>query len=102
MPASCEAADLEQDLCFIGLGGMIDPVRPEVKDAIVECRGAGVRPIMITGDHIDTAVAIAKELGILTEGTKAITGSQLSEMSDAEFEKEFKNHQRICPGTAGA
>ena len=101
MPASCEAADLEQDLCFIGLGGMIDPVRPEVKDAIVECRGAGVRPIMITGDHIDTAVAIAKELGILTEGTKAITGSQLSEMSDAEFERSLKN-QRICPGTAGA
>ena len=100
MPASCEAADLEQDLCFIGLGGMIDPVRPEVKDAIVECRGAGVRPIMITGDHIDTAVAIAKELGILTEGTKAITGSQLSEMSDAEFEKEFKNisvYARVQP-----
>ncbi|HIS26708.1 MAG TPA: calcium-translocating P-type ATPase, PMCA-type [Candidatus Pullilachnospira intestinigallinarum] len=100
MPASCEAADLEQDLCFIGLGGMIDPVRPEVKDAIVECRGAGVRPIMITGDHIDTAVAIAKELGILTEGTKAITGSQLSEMSDAEFEKEFRNisvYARVQP-----
>lgn len=100
MPPSFEAADLEQDLCFIGLGGMIDPVRPEVKDAIVECRGAGVRPIMITGDHIDTAVAIAKELGILTDGTKAITGSQLSEMSDEEFEKEFKKisvYARVQP-----
>ena len=99
-PASFEAADLEQDLCFIGLGGMIDPVRPEVKDAIVECRGAGIRPIMITGDHIDTAVAIAKELGIITEGTKAITGAQLSEMSDEEFEKEFRNisvYARVQP-----
>lgn len=99
-PASFEAADLEQDLCFMGLSGMIDPVRPEVKDAIVECRGAGVRPIMITGDHIDTAVAIAKELGILTEGTKAITGAQLGEMSDAEFEKEFRNisvYARVQP-----
>lgn len=100
IPSSFEAADLEQDLCFIGLGGMIDPVRPEVKDAIVECRGAGVRPIMITGDHIDTAVAIAKELGILTDGTKAITGSQLNEMNDEEFEKEFKKisvYARVQP-----
>ena len=56
---------LEHDLCFIGLTGMIDPVRPEVKDAIIECRSAGIRPIMITGDHIDTARAIANELGIL-------------------------------------
>ena len=54
---------------------MIDPIRPEVKDAIVECREAGIRPVMITGDHLDTAVAIAKELGILTDGLQAITGS---------------------------
>ena len=102
MPASTEPADLEQQLCFAGLSGMIDPVRPEVKDAIEECRGAGIRAIMITGDHVDTAVAIAKELGILVEGghTKAITGMQLNEMSDAEFEKEFQNisvYARVQP-----
>ena len=88
-PASYEADELENDLCFVGLCGMIDPVRPEVKDAIVECRSAGVRPIMITGDHIDTAVAIAKELGIITEDTYAITGAQLNDMDDAEFESKF-------------
>ena len=85
-PTEYEANVLEQKLCFVGLSGMIDPVRPEVKDAIVECRGAGIRPIMITGDHVDTAVAIAKELGIITEGTYAITGSQLNDMDDEQFE----------------
>ena len=90
-PASYEPEALEESLCFVGLCGMIDPVRPEVKDAIVQCRTAGIRPIMITGDHVDTAVAIAKELGIITEGTYAITGSKLNDMSDEEFEKEFKN-----------
>lgn len=99
-PADYDATVLEENLCFIGLCGMIDPVRPEVKDAIVECRGAGIRPIMITGDHVDTAVAIAKELGIITEGTYAITGSKLNEMSDEEFEKEFMNisvYARVQP-----
>ncbi len=89
-PASFEPDALENDLCFVGLCGMIDPVRPEVKDAIVECRSAGIRPIMITGDHVDTAVAIAKELGIITEDTYAITGAQLNEMSDEEFEEKFR------------
>ena len=99
-PAEYEAAALEEKLCFVGLSGMIDPVRPEVKDAIVECRGAGIRPIMITGDHVDTAIAIAKELGIITEGTRAITGSQLNEMDDEEFAKEFMNisvYARVQP-----
>ena len=99
-PSEYEADYLEQNLCFTGLCGMIDPVRPEVKDAIVECRGAGIRPIMITGDHIDTAVAIAKELGIITEGTYAITGSQLDDMDDETFEKEFQNisvYARVQP-----
>lgn len=99
-PSEYEAELLEQKLCFVGLTGMIDPVRPEVKDAIVECRGAGIRPIMITGDHVDTAVAIAKELGILTEGTYAITGSQLNDMDDEQFEKEFMNisvYARVQP-----
>jgi len=100
LPAEYDADVLEQKLCFTGLCGMIDPVRPEVKDAIVECRGAGIRPIMITGDHVDTAVAIAKELGIITDGTYAITGSQLNEMDDEQFEKEFMNisvYARVQP-----
>lgn len=99
-PASYEAEELEKDLCFVGLSGMIDPVRPEVKDAIAECNSAGITAIMITGDHIDTAVAIAKELGILKEGKKAITGSQLGDMSDEEFAKELKNigvYARVQP-----
>ncbi len=99
-PESYEPSELERDMTFVGLSGMIDPVRPEVKAAIVECKGAGIRPIMITGDHIDTATAIAKELGIITEETYAITGSELSEMSDAEFEERFRNisvYARVQP-----
>ncbi len=99
-PASYEPADIECDLCFLGLVGMIDPVRPEVKDAIVECRSAGIRPIMITGDHRDTAVAIARELGIISEGQYAVTGAELSEMSDEEFAAKFKDisvYARVQP-----
>ena len=100
VPADCSPAKLEQELVFIGLTGMIDPVRPEVKAAIEECRQAGIRPIMITGDHIDTAMAIARELGILTDQTRAVTGSALDGMSDEEFEKEFRNisvYARVQP-----
>ncbi|MCD8192732.1 MAG: cation-translocating P-type ATPase [Oscillospiraceae bacterium] len=99
-PQLFEASELERELCFLGLSGMIDPVRPEVKEAIAECRSAGIRPIMITGDHIDTAAAIAKELGIITEGTRAITGAQLSEMSDKEFARELESisvYARVQP-----
>ena len=99
-PASTEPGVLETDLCFIGLVGMIDPVRPEVKDAIEHCRTAGIRPIMITGDHIDTASAIARELGILSGDDVAITGAQVSEMSDEEFEKRFRDisvYARVQP-----
>ena len=99
-PDSFEPEQLEHDLCFVGLTGMIDPVRPEVKAAIDECVGAGVRAVMITGDHIDTAVAIAKELGILRPGDRAITGSELSQMSDAEFEVCFRDisvYARVQP-----
>lgn len=84
-PESNEPAFLEKDLCFIGLTGMIDPVRPEVKPAIIECRSAGIRPVMITGDHKDTAVAIAKELGIITDASEAITGAALNDLSDEEL-----------------
>jgi len=99
-PDSFESSTLEQELCFIGLCGMIDPVRPEVKDAIDKCREAGIRPIMITGDHIDTAVAIARELGILGESDMAVSGAELSDMDDAEFEKRFRSisvYARVQP-----
>ncbi|MBQ1260579.1 MAG: calcium-translocating P-type ATPase, PMCA-type [Clostridia bacterium] len=99
-PDSYDADYLENNLCFVGLTGMIDPVRPEVKDAIVECRAAGIRPIMITGDHIDTAIAIANELGILDGDSIAITGTQLSEMSDEEFSEKFSKisvYARVQP-----
>ena len=89
LPTDCAPEKLEVDMTFIGLCGMIDPVRPEVQKAIVQCRSAGIRPIMITGDHKDTAVAIAKELGILQDASQAITGAELSQMSDAEFEKRL-------------
>ncbi|MBQ8380829.1 MAG: calcium-translocating P-type ATPase, PMCA-type [Clostridia bacterium] len=100
IPESAEPEALENSLCFVGLTGMIDPVRPEVKDAIVECRSAGIRPIMITGDHIDTAGAIAKELGIIEDESGAMTGSKLNELSDEEFEKIFMNisvYARVQP-----
>ncbi|MEG2698540.1 MAG: HAD-IC family P-type ATPase, partial [Ruthenibacterium sp.] len=83
---------LEQHLTFAGLVGMIDPIRPEVKDAIAECRSAGIRPIMITGDHRDTAVAIAMQLGILDAPAGAITGAQLDELSDAVYEETIANY----------
>ena len=84
-PSSYEPEFLEKDLCYLGLSGMIDPIRPEVKDSITECRQAGITPIMITGDHRDTAVAIARQLGILDDDHYAITGSQLNDMSDEEL-----------------
>ena len=99
-PDNYEPDFLEQKLCFVGLTGMIDPVRPEVKDAIGECVRAGVRAIMITGDHVDTAVAIASELGIIRKGDRAITGAELSAMSDEEFEKCFRSisvYARVQP-----
>ena len=100
MPSSQEPDFLEQDLCFLGLCGMIDPVRPEVVDAIRECRGAGIRPVMITGDHKDTAVAIAKELGILEAGWKAVTGAEIDQLSDEELDRrieEYAVYARVQP-----
>ena len=91
---------LEQELVFVGLAGMIDPVRPEVKDAIEQCRAAGIRPVMITGDHKDTAVAIAKELGIITDASQAITGAELDAISDGdlcEAVKKFGVYARVQP-----
>ena len=99
-PAAYEAEAVECDLCFVGLVGMIDPVRPEVKPAIDECRTAGIRPIMITGDHKDTAVAIAMQLGIITDATQAITGAELDNISDEEFEtavEKYSVYARVQP-----
>ena len=99
-PTEYTSNALENDLCFIGLVGMIDPVRPEVKPAIDECRAAGIRPIMITGDHKDTAVAIAMQLGIITSADQAITGSELDTISDEEFEtavEKYSVYARVQP-----
>jgi len=99
-PADNTPEFLETDLCFVGLTGMIDPVRPEVKAAIEECRTAGIRPVMITGDHKDTAVAIAKELGIITDASEAITGAELDNIPDdqiCEFVKKFGVYARVQP-----
>ena len=99
-PQVYDSASLEFDMIFIGLTGMIDPVRPEVKDAIVECRNAGITPIMITGDHINTAKAIARELGILNDDSQAMMGADIDKYSDEEFEKIVENvfvYARVQP-----
>ena len=99
-PADNSPEFLEQDLCFVGLTGMIDPVRPEVKPAIEACAAAGIRPVMITGDHKDTAVAIAKELGIITDSAEAITGAELDAISDEELPeavKKYSVYARVQP-----
>ena len=82
----------EQDMTWIGMCGMIDPIRPEVKDAIEKCRSAGIRPIMITGDHKDTATAIARELGILEPGQMAITGAELDAIPDDVFAQDVRRY----------
>ena len=100
LPDRQEPEDLEQDLCFIGLAGMIDPIRPEVKAAVAECRAAGIRPVMITGDHKDTAVAIGKELGIITDASQAVTGSALDGLTDEELDKaveKYSVYARVQP-----
>ncbi|MBR4051042.1 MAG: calcium-translocating P-type ATPase, PMCA-type [Clostridia bacterium] len=99
-PAVYDSASLEYDMIFIGLTGMIDPVRPEVKDAIAECRTAGIKPIMITGDHINTAKAIARELGILSDDSQAMMGVDIDKYTDEEFEAIVENinvYARVQP-----
>ena len=99
-PSDFSPAALEHDLVFCGLSGMIDPVRPEVTAAIAEAKEAGIRAVMITGDHIDTAVAIAKDLGIIADASQAITGAQLDKISDEDFKErvtEFSVYARVQP-----
>ena len=100
IPKSFEPEDLEHDLVFIGIVGMIDPCRPEVYEAIKECRSAGIKPIMITGDHKDTAVAIGKDLGIITDEEQAIEGSELDKYSDEQMidlVKQYSVYARVQP-----
>jgi Ca2+-transporting ATPase len=91
-PASFEPEALEEGLTFIGLVGMIDLIRPEVVSAIEECKTAGIRPVMITGDHRDTAAAIAMQLGIITDASQAITGAQLDDISDEELNRSIEKY----------
>ncbi len=100
VPEDQSPDNIENELVFCGLVGMIDPVRPEVKVAIEECRGAGIRPIMITGDHKDTAVAIALELGIIKDKSEAITGAELDDISDEDFKEkvtQYSVYARVQP-----
>ncbi len=100
VPEKLTSDELEANLTLMGLVGMIDPPRPEVKEAVKLCKRAGIKPIMITGDHIVTARAIAKELGIYSEGDISITGSQLDEMTDEELSNSVKNisvYARVSP-----
>ncbi len=100
IPEDQSAESLERELCYIGLAGMIDPVRPEVIDAIAECRSAGIRPIMITGDHKDTAAAIAGQLGIISDVSQAITGAELNKMTDEELNaniEKYSVYARVQP-----
>jgi len=100
IPDTLTPEDLENGLTFFGLVGMIDPPRPEAKDAVAVCRRAGIKPVMITGDHVVTASAIAKELGILEPGDRAITGVELDNMTDSEFDAVIETisvYARVSP-----
>lgn len=88
LPETIESNSLEKDLVFVGMVGMIDPPRPEVRDAVLTCRSAGIKPVMITGDHLITATAIGKELEIIREGDLAITGAEVEQMTDEELRKK--------------
>ena len=99
-PKNVEIGEIENELIFIGLLGMIDPARPEVVDAVAKCNTAGIRPVMITGDHKATALAIAKEIGIYAENSVAITGAELEKLSDKEFNANVANYTvyaRVAP-----
>lgn len=100
LPENPVSQELENDLIFLGLVGMIDPPRPEAKAAVATCRKAGIKPVMITGDHVVTASAIAKELGILKEGDKAITGAELDQMTDSQLDDQVEQisvYARVSP-----
>ncbi len=100
LPEALTSEDLENGLTFLGLVGMIDPPRPECRDAVAVCRRAGIKPVMITGDHVVTASAIARDLGILVEGDDAITGAQLDAMTEEELDARVEKisvYARVSP-----
>lgn len=100
LPGSVTSETLENGLSFAGLVAMIDPPRPEARDAVAVCRRAGIKPVMITGDHVVTASAIARDLGILADGDRAITGAELDAMSDDELDAQVEHiavYARVSP-----
>ncbi|MBR5155292.1 MAG: cation-translocating P-type ATPase [Clostridia bacterium] len=100
IPENPTSKELENNLIFMGLVGMVDPPRPEAKVAVATCLKAGIKPVMITGDHIVTASAIARELGILKDGDRAITGSELDQMTDSELNDAVESisvYARVSP-----
>lgn len=100
VPENPTSEELENGLTFMGLLGMIDPPRPEAKEAVAICRKAGIKPVMITGDHVATASAIARELGIMLDGDRAITGAELDAMTDSELDEQVENisvYARVSP-----
>ena len=100
VPANPTSEEVECNLTFMGLVGMIDPPREEVKDAVATCKAAGIKPVMITGDHIVTATAIAKALGIWTEGDLAITGAELDNLNDSQLDAQVRKisvYARVSP-----
>ncbi len=100
VPEPLLPSETENGLTLLGLVGMIDPPRPEAKQAVEICRKAGIRPVMITGDHVVTASAIARELGILSDTDRAATGAELDAMTDAELDREVENiavYARVSP-----
>ncbi|MCL2407590.1 MAG: cation-translocating P-type ATPase [Defluviitaleaceae bacterium] len=100
MPADLSEAALERDLQFVGLVGMIDPPRPESKEAVAKAKEAGIKTVMITGDHIATAVAIAREIGIMNEGDRAVTGAELALMSEVDLRSQVRGisvYARVSP-----
>ncbi len=99
-PQQVTIGQIENDLIFTGLLGMIDPARPEVVDAVAKCNTAGIRPVMITGDHKSTALAIAREIGIYRDGDVAITGAELEKLSNEELAEavgRFSVYARVAP-----
>ncbi len=100
VPGELTTEEIENNLNFVGLVGMIDPPRPEAKNAVELCKKAGIKPVMITGDHVVTATAIAKEIGIFNDGDKSITGAELDAMTDSELDSQVKNisvYARVSP-----
>ncbi len=100
LPETLDSDHVENELQFLGLVGMIDPPRPEVRDAVAVCRKAGIRPVMITGDHVVTAAAIAKDLGMLREGEATLTGAELAKLSEEELDAQVENisvYARVSP-----